>query len=144
MAKTRPGASRPARQAAYHAGVRRAHAEETAEDYVEAIARLIDEQGQARVKDLTRLFGVSHVTVSRTIARLVRNGLAETEPYKPISLTPAGRRLAQRSRRRHELVVSFLCSLGVDEDTARTDAEGIEHHVSDQTLRAMRRHVEGP
>lgn len=139
----RPSRSpRPPRPAAYHADVRRAHAEETAEDYVEAIALLIDTKGVARVKDLAAQFGVSHVTVSRTIARLVRDGLAETEPYKPITLTPQGRQLAEQSRERHELVVRFLIALGVDEDTARTDAEGIEHHVSSATLEAMRRLAE--
>jgi len=140
----RPSRSpRPPRPAAYHADVRRAHAEETAEDYVEAIAQLIKTKGAARVKDLALQFGVSHVTVSRTIARLVRDGLAETEPYKPVTLTPEGRRLAEQSLQRHELVVRFLMALGVDEETARTDAEGIEHHVSGATLDAMRRFAEG-
>lgn len=121
---------------------RAAHADEIAEDYVEAIADIIDEQGECRVKDLALLLGVSHVTVVRTIERLVRQELVTTEPYRPISLTPRGRRLAQRARRRHEIVVRFLLAIGVPREQAEIDAEGIEHHVSDATVRAMRRTAE--
>lgn len=142
VSNSQPKRSRPARPAAYHADVRRAHAEETAEDYVEAIAHLIESQGQARVKDLAGVFGVSHVTVSRTIARLVRDGLAETQPYQPVTLTPKGQKLAQASKHRHEMVVRFLLALGLDNETAHRDAEGIEHHVSEKTLRAMANFVD--
>lgn len=117
---------------------RAAHRDETAEDYAEAIDDLIAECGEARVRDLARLMGVSHVTVSRIITRLSDAGLVRTEPYKPITLTPAGRRLAQRARDRHDVVLAFLCSIGVPRKQAEIDAEGIEHHVSEHTIRAMR------
>lgn len=110
------------------------HSSETAEDYVEAIADLIARSGKCRVVDLAHRFGVSHVTVSRIINRLVNEGLAQTEPYKPIELTPAGVRLARESSRRHEIVYRFLVAIGLDERTAAIDAEGIEHHVSPKTL----------
>ncbi len=118
--------------------MREAHSAEVAEDYVEAIADLIAERGVARVVDLKRRFGVSHVTVIRTIERLDRAGLATTEPYKPIELTSSGRRMARRAKKRHEIVLRFLRALGVDDKTARADAEGIEHHASAKTLRAFR------
>lgn len=121
---------------------RAAHADETAEDYVEAIADLIDEKGECRVRDLAPMMGVSHVTVVRTIERLVKQGLAETEPYRPIGLTAKGRRLARKSRERHEVVLRFLREIGVPAKQAEIDAEGIEHHVSDATVRAMRRLAE--
>src|SRR5262245_59196219 len=73
---------------------RRKHASETAEDYVEAIADLFDANGEARVVDLARRLGVSHVTVNRTVARLQRDGFVTAQPYRAIFLTPAGRRLA--------------------------------------------------
>jgi len=117
-----------------HERVRRAHSEEVAEDYVEAIAELIDRTGRARVVDLAERFGVSHVTVVRTVQRLVESGLVVTEPYKPVSLTRKGRAMADASKHRHDVVVRFLVAIGVDEATARTDAEGIEHHVSPKTL----------
>ncbi|MEC9374401.1 MAG: manganese-binding transcriptional regulator MntR [Planctomycetota bacterium] len=120
-----------------HERTRRDHSSETAEDYVEAIDDISEASGQCRVVDLTRRFGVSHVTVTRIISRLVREGLVTTEPYRPIELTPKGRRLARESRRRHDIVYRFLLAIGVDKRTATLDAEGIEHHVSPQTLRRL-------
>jgi DtxR family manganese transport transcriptional regulator len=115
------------------------HATETAEDYVEAIHELTNAKGECRVQELARHFNVSHVTVSRTVGRLQKDGLLETAPYKPISLTANGRKLAQRVIKRHKIVLEFLLALGVDKKTARIDSEGIEHHVSDVTLAAMKR-----
>ena len=121
------------------ADTRRAHRDEISEDYVEAIAQLIDTHSEARVRDLAKMMGVSHVTVSRTIARLQADGLVETEPYKPITLTRKGRELARASQRRHEIVLSFLEAIGVPAKQAAIDAEGIEHHVSQATIDAMQR-----
>ena len=118
-------------------GTRAAHKDETAEDYVEAIAQLAPSGDGARVRDLATMMGVSHVTVTRIVARLGREGLVRTAPYKPVFLTPAGRRLADRARRRHEAVLGFLVWIGVPARQAEIDAEGIEHHVSDATVRAM-------
>lgn len=117
---------------------RRHHAAEIAEDYAEAIADLTDAVGEARVVDLAKRLGVTHVTVNRTIARLQRDGLVTSQPYRAIFLTDKGRRLAAASKQRHETVVAFLCSLGVPERVARLDAEGMEHHVSPETLAAFK------
>lgn len=125
-------------------GTRQAHRDETGEDYVEAIAQIIAERGEARVRDLARLMGVSHVTVSRIVGRLARadRPLVTTAPYQPIRLTRAGARLAARARSRHEVVLAFLEAIGVPPHQAAIDAEGIEHHVSQATITAMRRVVE--
>ena len=120
---------------------RRKHSTETAEDYVEAIAELSASVGEARAVDLARRLGVSHVTVIRTIGRLQRDGYVSTQPYRSIFLTTRGTQLAEESRRRHSLVVEFLRSLGVSERIAQTDAEGLEHHVSPETLAAFKRHL---
>ena len=124
-----------------HERTRQDHASETAEDYVEAIAELIDTNGQCRLTNLAGRFAVSHVTANKTIARLQKEGLVATEPYGPIELTDLGRQLATAARRRHEIVLRFLIALGVSENTAATDAEGIEHHVSEETLQAMSRYT---
>lgn len=129
-----PAASDPDR----FARVRRAHASELAEDYVEAIGDLIAEHGAARVGDLAKRFGVSHATVSRTVGRLQRDGYVTTEPYRPVALTAAGEALAAASRERHEVVLRFLLALGVPRAAAEIDAEGVEHHVSRRTLDAFR------
>ncbi len=123
------------------AKVRADHSRETAEDYVEGISDIIHRQGTCRVKDRAKQMGVSHVTVVRTIARLAKDGLAMSEPYRPIRLTAKGERLAARSRQRHELVLSFLLALEVGPIDAARDAEGIEHHVSPATLKRMKSFV---
>jgi DtxR family manganese transport transcriptional regulator len=120
---------------------RRDHASETAEDYVEAIADLAASRGEARVVDLARRLGVTHVTVNRTLARLHREGFVKIEPYRAIFLTETGRTLATACQQRHITVVAFLRSLGIPEKTAELDAEGIEHHVSPETLAAFERQL---
>ena len=123
---------------------RRDRAAETAQDYVEAIADLSLALGEARVVDLARRLGVTHVTVNRTLARLQKIGFVNTKPYRAIFLTEAGHRLAAECKRRHEAVTAFLRSLGVPEKVAELDAEGIEHHVSPETLAAFERRIAKP
>ncbi|HAW95935.1 MAG TPA: transcriptional regulator MntR [Phycisphaerales bacterium] len=117
---------------------RRDHSNEIAEDYVEAIAQLHSEDGACRVTRLARRLGVSHVTANRTVARLVSRGLVTTSPYQPIELTDSGRRLARTAKARHEIVIDFLISIGVPAEIATADSEGIEHHCSPETLKAMK------
>ncbi len=133
----RPRASAP--QAETFRRSRRDHAFETAQDYVEAIADLSAAVGEARVVDLARRLGVTHVTVNRTLARLKKIGFVNTKPYRAIFLTEAGHKLAKESKQRHGTVVAFLRSLGISEKVAKMDAEGIEHHVSPETLAAFER-----
>ena len=110
---------------------------------MEAIADLAATEGEARAVELARWLGVSHVTVNRTVARLQRNGYVSTQPYRASVLTTRGARLAEESRRRHEMVPAFLRSLGIPERVAQKDAEGIEHHVSPETLAAFQQHLRG-
>lgn len=114
------------------------HSRETAEDYCELIDSLIEEVGEARAVDLADKLGISHVAVSKTVQRLQREGLVTSLPYRSIFLTEEGKKLAAKSKERHALVHDFLVALGVPDEVAESDAEGIEHHVSDQTLAAMR------
>lgn len=85
--------------------------------------------------DLASRMGVSQPTVSKALARLQRDGYVTSEPYRSIFLTEKGKALAETSRTRHDLVYRFLLSIGVSSDVAKRDAEGIEHHVSEETLR---------
>lgn len=128
-----------ARRAERFRRVRDAHQIEMAEDYVELIADLIEEKGEARVVDLSGRLGVTKATVNNTIQRLQRDGFVTSQPYRAIFLTDKGRKLASASRERHHVVRDLLIALGVDAETADADAEGLEHHVSKTTLEAFRR-----
>ncbi|MSU35686.1 MAG: manganese-binding transcriptional regulator MntR [Pedosphaera sp.] len=142
---TEPPGVRPSDlQAASLKQTRQEHANELAEDYVEAIADLGASQREARVVDLARRLGVTHVTVNRTVARLQQAGFVTSQPYRAIFLTEQGQKLAAQCKQRHEIVVAFLRSLGISERVAEIDAEGIEHHVSPETLAAFKRFLKSP
>jgi DtxR family manganese transport transcriptional regulator len=126
-------------QAARFARQREADRTATAEDYVELIADLLREEGEARAVDLSRRMGVSQATVTATIGRLQRDGLVETKPYRGLFLTGAGTEMASAAKARHDLVVRFLIAVGLDADTAEQDAEGLEHHASEEALAAFAR-----
>jgi DtxR family manganese transport transcriptional regulator len=134
----------PKHQAEYLSQTRREHASEIAEDYAEAIADLVAETGEARVVDLAQRLGVTHVTVNRTITRLHKAGFVNSQPYRAIFLTDEGRALAAACKSRHQTVVAFLRSLGISERVAEMDAEGIEHHVSPETLAAFKHALRTP
>lgn len=129
--------STAARRAAAFRAVREAHAAEVAEDYVELIGDLIAETGEARLTDLALHMGVAQATAAKIIARLKGLGLVESRPYRSLFLTPEGRAVADRSRVRHQAVMNFLLAIGVSETAADIDAEGLEHHVSEETLSAL-------
>lgn len=107
------------------------------EDYAEMIGDLLEEMGEARITDIARRMGVTHPTATKAVARLKREGLAVSRPYRGVFLTEEGLALADRVRARHRTVVAVLVALGVDPETAELDAEGMEHHVSDVTLAAF-------
>lgn len=113
------------------------HSRELNEDYVELIDDLILEKGEARVTDIAARLGVSVVTVSKRIKKLSEDGLVSSAPYRSVSLTPLGTSLAVAARERHRQVFEFLLSLGISAEAAEVDAEGIEHHCSQETLSAM-------
>lgn len=131
----------PDKQASWFKRVRKAHQSETAEDYVELIADLIEANGEARVVDLSQRFGVSHATVNKVILRLKKEGLVNSQPYRSLFLTAEGEKLACSCKERHLIVVAFLKAIGVSEKTAEMDAEGVEHHVSIETLKAFQKFI---
>ena len=138
MTTSKPAAS-VSDSAAKFDRIRRAHQSEVAEDYVEMISDLIEETGEARTVDLAARFGVTSPTVNAIVHRLQRENLVETRPYRSIFLTEAGKALAESSRARHQIVRDFLVTIGVPETIAEEDAEGVEHHVSEETLAVFAR-----
>src|SRR5665213_2353396 len=137
--RAEPQAGLPAELAQAHRFGKTRSAQSTAllEDYVELIADLLEGEGEARPTDIARRLGVSHATAIKTISRLKRAGLATARPYRGVFLTEKGRDLADRVRVRHRLVVDVLRALGVPTEAAEADAEGIEHYVSESTLKAF-------
>ena len=112
---------------------------ELLEDYVEAINEILIKKGSVKNVDLCKYFGVSNATVSKNIKRLIKGKLVESEKYKHIFLTTAGKKLAEQSNARHEIVFNFLTKLGVPRKIAEIDSEGMEHHISKETLNMMKK-----
>ncbi len=119
--------------------VREAHRRELIDDYVELISDLIREVGEVRQVDMAARLGVSQPTVAKMLKRLATLGLIEQIPWRGVFLTAEGEKQAQLSRERHQVVENFFLALGISAETARIDAEGVEHHVSEETLAAFRR-----
>jgi DtxR family manganese transport transcriptional regulator len=125
------------RQALSFRHAREARRLELVEDYVELIDDLIRDSGEARQVDIAARLGVAQPTVAKMLRRLVDDGLVSRRPYRGVCLTEEGTARALRSRERHRIVETFLLKLGVSAETARCDAEGIEHHASEETLAAF-------
>jgi DtxR family transcriptional regulator, manganese transport regulator len=133
------GKETAAKRAAAFESVRAAHQTETAEDYVELIQDLSRQMGEARLVDVASHLGVSHATASKVLARLQREGLILSRPYRGIFLTEQGHAIADKSRRRHRIVKDFLLAAGLPECIAAADSEGLEHHCSEETLAVLER-----
>ena len=117
--------------------VRNAHKTENTEDYLELIADLLNQNGEARIVDIAKKLDIAQATANKTIQRLHAQGYIKKEPYRSIFLALKGQEIASNSKKRHKIVYNFQINLGVDNQTATTDSEGIEHHVSKQTLIKM-------
>lgn len=117
------------------------HDSELAEDYVEIISDLIALKGEARVSDMSKYLGVSHVTVVRSIERLRKKGYLSTNQHQPVTLSEEGVKLAKFSKERHLFLLKYLTALGVPENIAAIDVEGMEHHVSQMTMEAFQKHL---
>tara|TARA_B100001175_G_C19368906_1_gene570756 strand:- start:86 stop:484 length:399 start_codon:yes stop_codon:yes gene_type:complete len=117
--------------------VRNAHKTENTEDYMELIAELLNLKGEARIVDIASKLGIAQATANKTIQRLQQQGYVNREPYRSIFLTVKGQKIASASKKRHNIVLEFLLNLKIDKKTASADAEGIEHHVSQKTLKKM-------
>lgn len=112
---------------------------EIAEDYTEMIAELQELNEDVRVCDLAKRMGVSHVNVIKTIKKLIRDGFLLDKPE--IQLTARGKKMASFSKRKHLILSQFFHKLGVPEEVLAGDVEGIEHHISEETLEAIERHL---
>ena len=107
------------------------------EDYLEVIYELIQYKGYATTIDISEYLNVSSPSVTKMVQKLNESGHLNYEKYRGIRLTDKGTLVAKNIRERHGLLAEFLKIIGVDEDTANKDAEGIEHHLHPKTLEKM-------
>jgi Mn-dependent DtxR family transcriptional regulator len=107
------------------------------EDYLERILELIDSKGYARVVDIAKALKISQASVTNMVQRLDGDGLLKYEKYRGLVLTGAGETLARNIARRHQLLTDFFTLLRLDTKVIHHDVEGMEHHISPPTLRAI-------
>lgn len=117
------------------------HIHESAEDYLEAILRLRETKGYVRSVDISLLLGVTKPSVSFAMKKLRENGYIVMAEDNLITLTDKGEEIARRIYDRHKMIMSFLMSIGVSEETAREDACKLEHDISEESFEALRRHL---
>jgi Mn-dependent DtxR family transcriptional regulator len=113
------------------------HASSVVEDYLERILELINNKGYARVVDIAQRLQISKASVTNMVQRLDAEGLLKYEKFRGLVLTTAGEALAQNITHRHQLLTDFLKLLGLDDEVIYHDVEGMEHHISPPTLRAI-------
>src|ERR1700759_4311294 len=109
------------------------------EDYLERILELVDSKGYARGVDIASALKISQASVTNMVQRLGNDGLLKYEKYRGLVLTPAGEKLARNIAHRHRLLTDFLQLLGLSKKVIHHDVEGMEHHISPPTLRAIRK-----
>lgn len=119
--------------------IRKSHGAENTEDYLELINDMLNKTGEARIVDIAKKFDIAQATANKTIKRLQLQGYIKKEPYQSIFLTLKGQKIASKSKRRHKIVYDFLINLGLSKKIAQLDSEGIEHHVSEFTLKKLER-----
>ncbi|HKQ21434.1 MAG TPA: transcriptional regulator MntR [Nitrososphaeraceae archaeon] len=107
------------------------------EDYLEVIYELVKEKGYATTVDISSYLNVSSPSVTKMVQKLDETGYLKYEKYRGIKLTNEGIRIARNIRNRHGLLAEFFMMIGIDEETANNDAEGIEHHLHSETMRKL-------
>ena len=107
------------------------------EDYLEVIYELVQEKGYATTVDISSYLNVSSPSVTKMVQKLDETGYLKYEKYRGIKLTNEGIRIARNIRNRHGLLAEFFMMIGIDEETANNDAEGIEHHLHPETMRKL-------
>ncbi len=112
------------------------------EDYLEVVFELIQKKGYARSADIAELLGVKSSSVTVMLQRLHAKGFIVYERYRGLTLTSSGEQLAKSVQQRHRTILKFLRILGVQEKIAKSDAEGIEHHVHKDTVNRMEHFVD--
>jgi len=112
------------------------------EDYLERIYKLVDEKGYARVSDIAEGLSVHPSSVTKMIQKLDKSSYLVYEKYRGLMLTSKGKKMGKRLMERHRLLESFLKTIGVQEENIYKDVEGIEHHLSSDSITCIETLVE--
>jgi Mn-dependent DtxR family transcriptional regulator len=107
---------------------------QSAEDYLERIHELMEAKGYARVVDIASSLKVRQASVTSMVQKLARAGFVKYEKYRGLLLTEEGRAVARTIQQRHVTLSRFFSLFGLDAETQKADIEGIEHHLSPDTL----------
>lgn len=110
---------------------------QSAEDYLERIHELIEEKGYARVVDIASSLEVKQASVTSMVQKLGDLGYLNYEKYRGLVLTEKGKKIATNIQRRHETLSRFFSLFGLDAKTQKLDIEGIEHHLSPETVAVL-------
>ncbi len=110
---------------------------QSAEDYLERIHELIEQKGYARVVDIASSLGVKQASVTSMVQKLAEAGYLNYEKYRGLILTKRGLAVACKIQKRHETLSRFFSLFGLDTSTQKTDIEGIEHHLSPDTVKVI-------
>ena len=109
----------------------------SAEDYLERIHELIEKKGYARAVDIAKALGISQPSVTSMVKKLAESGLLNYERYRGLTLTDEGLSVARAIQERHRILRRFLSLLKVSRESQERDIEGLEHHISDETVSAL-------
>jgi len=110
---------------------------QSAEDYLERIHELIEEKGYARVVDIASSLQVKQASVTSMVQKLGELGYLNYEKYRGLVLTEKGKQVATNIQKRHETLSRFFSLFGLDRETQKEDIEGIEHHLSPETVEVL-------
>ncbi|MDO8487769.1 MAG: transcriptional regulator MntR [bacterium] len=107
------------------------------EDYLERIFELFREKGYARVSDMAERLEIKPASVTHMIQKLEQAGYVQREPYRGFTLTKLGLKVGGKVNQRHQVLQDFLTLLKISPVAMQHDIEGLEHHLSDETLKAL-------
>src|SRR5882757_2104025 len=131
----KPSASSPTASPRKRSAHDRAGVTESMEDYLECIFDLENSKGYACVSDVAEALKLNRASTSIMVKRLGKLGFLRYEPYRGFALTPEGRRVAEKIRKRHAMLADLFQLMGLDDRRHLSDIEGIEHHLSERAFR---------
>lgn len=108
------------------------------EDYLETIYKLSQKLGSVRVTDLAKELKLSKPSVTQMMQRLQKDNYVDYKPYLPLKLTKKGKTIGKKIAQRHQVLEEFFTTLGIPKKIQEKDIHGIEHCLSEVTLKKLK------